>query len=365
MNKILTTILAVALGGLFLGACGLIDDDIKSGKAFEPAFPDEDTLTIQISDLGEGESGLSTMSQPLVGDRADLHDLSFDVAWHVNFYARNLLETLWFITRFPPSVAVEEDGVMGDPGEEFEYNAHATWGPFRDDEGKNLEYILHAWRGIDPEDERTVFLYFIAGRPVDSGDEAWVPILVGGAKPFEDNQDRFGLVKLDMDAIRSLDPTEDDVGAITFVYIQSADAHIVAAVGEGVWADDEQTVVTDVTYFYGRSDEGFAVLEFETSTNMEDPPGDALETLHVSTGWIYTGYGRSDATVSGGDLGQASVNLTECWGADHIQDYFLFSSDGLEPDDVFVEDGNVSDCFTPEPLDLGEIDYESIRTAFD
>lgn len=362
MKKLISITAGLSMLSFMLLACAR--DDISSGEAFRPAFPDEDTLTIKTKSLTEKQDGLSNMGQALVGDRADLHDLSFAVAFQVNRYARNILEVVWFISRFQPSAAVEEDGVIGDPGDEFHYNARAIWGPFNDDEGKNLEYILHVWRGVDEQDGRTAFVYFIAGRPVGGTDDDWVPFLVGGAKPFDGNLNRFGLVQLDMNAVRTLDPTEDDVGVFSFVYVQEQDSHVVAATGEGVWSDDEHTATTDATYFYGRSSEGYAVLEFDTNSDIENDDGDALEHIHVSTGWLFNGDGRSDAQVSGGDLGEAQANMTECWGGDHKQTYFLFDTEGADPE-VNVEDGQVSSCFTPDPLVLPEIDYEAIRSAFD
>jgi hypothetical protein len=362
MNKLMPFAISLALVGLVLGGCGL--DELQSGEAFRTAFPDEATLTIQNQELNQSESRLSSQSQALVGDRADLHDLSFLVAFQINRHARDILETVWFITRFQPSFAVAEQGVIGEPGEEFSYDARAIWGPFRDDEGKNLEFILHVWRGVDAQDGRRTFLYFIAGRPVGGTDDDWIVFLVGGSKPFEGQPDQMGVVELDMNAIGLLDPTEDDVGVFSFVYYQEADNHAVAATGEGVWNDETQSQTTDVNYFYGQSSQGYAVLEFDTNGDLEDDAGDALEHLHVTTGWLYNGDGRSDAVVTGGDLGAATAVLAECWGADLRQDYFLFATDGLDPD-VAAEDGEVSACFTGQPIDLPEIDYDAIRRAFD
>lgn len=362
MRKSLSVLLSLSIAGMLLGGCGL--DEIHSGDAFQAAFPDEDTLTIQTRSLDQQQSGLSSTRQALVGDRADLHDLSFAVAFEINFHARNILEVLWFITRLPPTAAAAEQGTVGDPGEEFHYDAWATWGPFDDDEGKDLEYVLHAWRGVDDEDGRRTFLFFAAARPEGAGEQAWVPFLLGGAKPFDGHADRSGMVQLDMDAIASLDPTEDDVGVISFVYLQQADAHAVVATGEDVWTDDEQTLRGDPNYFYGRSRQGYAVVEFQTQGDLDDDAGDALEDLLVTTGWLYNGDGRCDARVSGGDLGAGSASLTECWDRDHIQDYFLFTTEGLD-EDVTVEDGTVADCFSAEPLELPEIDYQAIRAAFE
>ncbi len=366
MKKLLTISLVAVLGGFVLGGCW-IDNDIANGDAFRAAFPDEDTLTIQTEGLNQGDQqqGLTSQRQALVGDRADLHDLSFAVAFSVNFHARNILDVLWFITRFQPTQAVEEDGVIGDPGEEFPYDARAIWGPFPDDEGKNLEFILHVWRGTDPEDGRRTFLFFVAGRPQGGTDADWVPLLVGGAKPFEGNADRFGLVQLDFDAIRSLDPTEDDMGVVTFVYAQDAASHVVAATGEGIW-DEEKQMPVDIEYFYGRSAEGYAILEFNAPADIDEEGGTQLEDLHITTGWLYNGDGRSDAVVTGGDLGaDGTASLTECWGADHLQTYYRFALEGMDPDVVMVEDGQVSACFLPEALVLDDIDYEGIRNAFD
>ena len=171
-------------------------------------------------------------------------------------------------------------------------------------------------------------------------------------------------MQLDFDAIRSLDPTEDDMGVVTFVYAQDAASHVVAATGEGIY-DEEQQMPIDVEYFYGRSDEGYAVLEFNTPAEVDEEAGSQLEDLHITTGWLYNGDGRSDAVVTGGDLGDATASLTQCWGADHLQTYFKYAVEGLEPDVVMVEDGDVSACSIGQAIVLEDVNYDDIRNAFD
>lgn len=154
------------------------------------------------------------------------------------------------------------------------------------------------------------------------------------------------------------------MGVVTFVYAQDAASHAVAATGEGIW-DDEQQAPIDVEYFYGRSQEGWAILEFNTTGDVDEEGGTLPEDLHITTGWLYNGDGRSDAVVTGGDLGEGTASLTECWGADHLQTYFKYAITGLDPDVVMVEDGEVSACFLGEPVVIDDIDYEGIRNAFE
>ncbi len=364
MKKFGTMLMTLCFSTLLpMAGCGL-EDDISSGKAFLEAFPAEDTLIIETNGLDSQSSGIKAMSQALVGERADLHDLSFYVAHQINHQAQQIFRTVWFITRFAPTVAVEEDGILGEGKDAFAYNARAAWGPFRDDEGKNLEFILQVWRGLDPTDGRRVFAFFAAGRPLGGGEGDWVPFLYGGAKPFDGQAGeilRHGLVEVDCDALRQLDPNEDNVGQVTYAYIRGADYRVVAAVGEGIWADQNQDKVTDTTYFYGHTREDYTVLEFDTQADIETSQGPAPESLHIVTGWLKNGTGRSDAQVEGGDLGTASAQLTECWGIDLQQTYFHLRLDEVSQ----IEDGNAQSCMVADPIEVPAIDYQALRDLFD
>jgi hypothetical protein len=355
MKRAIAAILVLAFAGMLGAGCGDI-----SAETFMPAFPDENTLTIKTQNLDKNDSALSSLSQALVGDRAELHDLSFLIAFQINVHAGIVLLKLWFITRFEPALIVEEDGVFSDGDYEFHYNAHAVWGPFKDNQ-KNLEYILHVYRGTDSIDDRTTFWYYGAGRPIGADDNSWVIFLKGGAKPFENGMPRQGMVQIDMDAVRTLDPDEESVGVATFVYEKGADYRAVAAVGEGVWSDSTHTAKTDATYFYGHSADGYTVMEFDIDGDMAEVDGNALENFHITTGWLYNGDGRSDAMVSGGDLNDGEASLTECWARDLRQTYYKLDITGDPP----IEDGSVEDCFTPDPIELPEIDYDAIRNAFE
>ncbi len=364
MRSYLATIGLIVLLGWLGTACGPLDD-ISSGKAFLEAFPSEDTLILQTGtgDIAQQKSGLRSISQAMVGDRADLHDLSFYVAWQVNNQARDIFNTIWFITRFQPSQAVLEDGILGEGDDQLTYDARAVWGPFSDDEGKNLEFILHVWRCIDPDDGRRTFIWFAAGRPKQAGDDAWVPFLYGGAKPLAGSNGsltRQGIVEVDCDAIRLLDPTEDDIGSATYAFEEGTGYSAVAAVGEDVWTDDTHTKTGNATYFYGHTSEGYTVLDFDVDADLQVVDGTAAkESLHVRTGWLDNGNGRSDANASGGDLGDASAELTECWGINLLQTYFhLLTPDGE------IENGNVSSCFSIDPIQAPQIDYQAIRDLF-
>ncbi len=356
------------LAAALTGCGGTGSDPIASGKAFLEAFPDKDTLMVPAPGWSAESKAVSelhaSVEQTLVGDRAWLHDLSLAVALQVNHQAARIFGTLWVITRFAPSVAKLEDGFLGESGEQVEYDAWAVWGPFEDSENKNLEYILKVWRAIDPQDGQRLYVWFAAGRPVGGGEEDWVVFLLGGAKPTADSKDgvnRMGIVEVNLDAVQELNPTEEDVGYATYAFMQGDGFHAVAAVGEGVWTDESHTQKGDVTYFYGRSLEGYTVFDFDIQNDIESVDGELLEDLHVTTGWVGSG-GRSDATITGGDLGDQSAMLTQCWGLDLKQTYFHLV---LPPPKEPIEDGDVNQCFTADPIEIPDIDFEAIRDLFD
>ena len=80
--------------------------------------------------------------------------------------------------------------------------------------------------GCQPQDDISTGKAFLKAFPSDKilmiqtpelqGTDAWVPFVFGGAKPAVTQngvyENDVGLVEVDCDAIRLLDPTEDDVG---------------------------------------------------------------------------------------------------------------------------------------------------------
>ncbi len=363
----LKTVFACVTGlWMLLGGCQP-KEDLTSGEVFKNALPDQETLFVDLSGTGQQESALTTAQQALTltGKNSLLLGMGALIALAVNGQATILLTMLAFVTRLPPTVAVEEAGVIGEGEEAFAFDARAVWGPYQSNDSKNLEFTLNIWRGTDAKDNRTAFVYFVAGRPVGAGDEGWVVLIKGGAKPYEqETGNRFGLIKVDLNAMKQLDPTRVDVGAVSFLYLKEGGNRALAAVFDDVWLDPTHTATRDATYLFGVSDQGFAVLEFDVEGNLPQPTGAALETLHVVAGVIVGGSGRADADIQGGDLGTGTATLTECWGQDKKTTYYKLASAGVAQP-LTLEGGTAADCISAQPVSPPDVDFEAIRTAFD
>ncbi len=67
--------------------------------------------------------------------------------------------------------------------------------------------------------------------------------------------------------------------------------------------------------WYGFTDD----IKVTDTTSADGAP--LLETAKVHDRWLSDGQGRADATITGGDLGDATGYVTECWDADYLEVY--------------------------------------------
>ena len=58
-----------------------------------------------------------------------------------------------------------------------------------------------------------------------------------------------------------------------------------------------------------------------------DDPGAAAEDSVLRSRWLPDGAGRTDARISGGDLGALEVTASECWGRNFRRVYYTDSAD--------------------------------------
>lgn len=91
----------------------------------------------------------------------------------------------------------------------------------------------------------------------------------------------------------------------------------------------------DATYLYTEIAAGDRDFQYDTAADLVT--GEALEAVAVRTRWTPEGAGRSDARVSGGDLGEV-LTLSQCWDAGGTLTWQA-DSHGL-----FEDMGDVSTC---------------------
>jgi len=76
--------------------------------------------------------------------------------------------------------------------------------------------------------------------------------------------------------------------------------------------------------------------------NMNPSEGTTLENFTVKSRWLPTGAGRSDAQVSGGDLGANQATWNECWDSSFLSQFLAVSYDttlgyGVEADNCAIQ----------------------------
>jgi hypothetical protein len=182
--------------------------------------------------------------------------------------------------------------------------------------------------------------YRMTARLTSAGDYAWtiegrtkgttVPfaaIVTGLASPGQPHRGS-GSFTFDCDVAHAIDPYGgcDDGGQVSVSYDLehspasiAIDAQHLAPMPDGSQA--EQTF----HYEYSEAIDGSGALSF-TSFGDTDDPGPAWETTTYMSRWKATGAGRTDLSISGGDLGAATVTAEECWNTSYQRTYFEISA---------------------------------------
>jgi hypothetical protein len=177
-----------------------------------------------------------------------------------------------------------------------------TWGP-----GSNA---------LDPADYKLVvtanadgtFSYKLSGKSKTLANAAFEVIIDGMADPTPGDGKGSGDFTVNFDAGRRVNPIQsgDGKGSMTVNY-DLAKAHLDLALE----STDAQGRPTAANYAYNAAKDGGGDMTFDVSA---DAGGTALlETLTLRSRWLGTGAGRTDAQITGGDLGSVQVTASECW----------------------------------------------------
>jgi hypothetical protein len=79
-------------------------------------------------------------------------------------------------------------------------------------------------------------------------------------------------------------------------------------------------------YYYAEAADGTGDFQFRLFADTDDP-GPAWEVSAIRSRWQPTGAGRSDVSISGGDLGlNVTVTASECWDASFGEVYYTDSA---------------------------------------
>jgi hypothetical protein len=177
-----------------------------------------------------------------------------------------------------------------------------TWGP-----GSNA---------LDPADYKLVvtanaggtFSYQLSGKSKTQPGARFEVLIDGMADPTPGEGKGSGDFTVDFDASKRINPIQNgDARGTMDVHYDLAKAHLDLSLS----STDAQGRPTAADYAYNAAKDGGGDMTFDVSA---DAGGTALlETLTLRSRWLGTGAGRTDARVSGGDLGSLQVTASECW----------------------------------------------------
>jgi hypothetical protein len=178
----------------------------------------------------------------------------------------------------------------------------AMWGPIV---GASSVYTL-AVEQAGP----TEFRFFLGGEPQGAGN-AWKGVF-GGSTVVADPQHRTGEVDVNFSVMHALDSTVDPVAggaAVRFAVdggARSVMAHFGGIVGKNAPQPD------DSDYAFTAAPDQTAGFAFATHVDF-DHDGTLDEVVQIQSRWAADGSGTAHVVVTGGSLGQRTVNVVECW----------------------------------------------------
>lgn len=254
--------------------CEQPEDEGSSEEAARSAIPAAEDLKI---DMRSGGS-----AKPAVGDVSGGYLVTLTTAVGLNGGVGLLLGTVGLIVHFP---------VTSIDGDTY------VWGPWHDD-GKPGEYKLSVTAKGGGE-----YAWTLDGRLFAQGGE-WVTVVSGLSHPRR-LRGGEGSFTADFELAKTLDPTSTAEGSIDVAYDTTGSPRTLTI-------DAENKKNQAFHYEYQQNADLSGELRFMAFGDTDDP-GTAEETIQWHSRWKATGAGRADAQISGGDLGNTTVSMSDCW----------------------------------------------------
>jgi hypothetical protein len=243
------------------------------------------------------------------GELAEVYQVTLDTTRWLNSATLYFVSLAHRMARAPPAT-IDESG--------------ATWGPWRGDGLDPLEYLLDAERISD-----TSYSYAVSVLPKIDSTAEWIEVMSGTNEPGENGTRAAGTIMLDFAVRNSVAPNFRETRTIEATYnLRDFPAtNDIVFVG---FLNDRGEGPYDATYRYDVDAQGAGSFEFDVDGNIDDAP--LAEQLHIVSSWVATGDRRADVTASGGDLGDISADLTECWDQSYARVFYTaaWASEDLE-----------------------------------
>ena len=294
--------------------CMLKPQDDGADK-YRQAIPQTNDVALSVPKSSGGTSSTTSYSTKGVystkGDAPTTSDAKYyaftrDIADATDATTAIVLGLVWVIVHSPPT-SVDAH--------------HAVWGP-----GSGNALDPNVWRMTATEVAEHEYDYVLAARPKASTSEGdYVSILTGHGWDESSPNHRSGWFLVDNDAYKSVDPMRGhDSGTVRIDF----DAR-------------SYPITIDVDAETGDPAKGWFKIQLEHDKDaggsvavqalgdIETVKDGNLENVTLNSKWNSTGAGRSDATISGGDL-KSEVDATECWDTNFQRVYYT-DTIGYEP----------------------------------
>ena len=294
----------IALAPLTLAAC------LPPAGSYGDILPD-DRLLIDEADVSELARS--------VGDRSEYAQLTREITGEINGGIGEVLGLVDEISSYPPTWADEDQDT-------------ALWGPWLDD---GIHGQMWVQRHADD-----AYTWAIEIRPEGSAEDAWVPVLAGEVDPGATDLASRGRFYMDFTAIRD-NGGEDDITGEMAVDYEILETGAAATVYFGDISEDG-AIPADGGYYFEHERGVGGMMDVAVESDVSDPANGVLETVILRSRWAGGSGGRTDAYVTGGDLGALTYTETECWDAGHG---VVFHENNYE----LTREGDEADCAFTEP----------------
>ena len=309
MHKLIAII--APLTAILSVGCVQHDTNVK-GKAVSSALPTGEDVAIH---LPEDHDSAGTRTHALTDGEtrtADYYILTRNITRELNAGAASVLLLVHVIVQFPPTSV---------DGNEY------TWGP-------HSEPLDPAeWMLVVTENADGTYDWRFDGRSKTAADATFLTIMDGHATPGSRPHRGSGTVRIDFDVAEQVNPIDNDAeGQVEIAYdLENRDgsAAFLDMQIRGEELDDAgNPVPVSATYHYEEQLDGAGNFQFDIHADI-DEDGSAAEDAVIRSRWMNDGQGRADVRVRGGDLGELTVSLSECWDGTFARVYYRDSADWL------------------------------------
>lgn len=285
------------VSALFLGFVGMVGltagcADKPDGKAFRAALPRATDVQVKVPSTS---ARVTPGRANLVGETATFYTLTRGVSVTLNGGTAWVLLLVHTIAEFPVT-SVDGDTLI--------------WGPWDGDALQPSQYRLTA-----SEDATGEWTWAIEAHKKSETSGAFDAVASGTT-----NGEGVGTIALDFDKAETYDPAGNSAeGQLSVAY------DIVARKVTMDYSHDDTEpggvpAVASFHYDYDAAADGAGVFSYDIHADL-DNNGSAWEHATIDSSWLATGAGRSDFSITGGDV-PTTVTGSECWDTSFLRVYF-------------------------------------------